>query len=64
MTDGVHFLTLYNPSKDAKAECKTVVCTEKPKANSRHGAEEEMKRGSGLLCLTTPNPFKTIPLYT
>ncbi|KAL8436738.1 hypothetical protein Efla_002170 [Eimeria flavescens] len=53
-SDTLSFVALYNPTEGVEAECRWVTCAEaNPKAE-----------GKALLCLTTPDAFKTKPLFT
>nr|UUV61504.1 suface antigen 1 [Eimeria magna] len=62
----VFFLTLYNPYDDAQGDCRVIVCKEPVSSaqQAQAGEEADLKTGSGLLCLTFPNPFNRKLFFT
>ncbi|CDJ31542.1 SAG family member [Eimeria mitis] len=66
--ENISFVAIYNPSKDATADCRVVTCTRKitnapagllSDVGEEEGEEdtktEETKEGSALICMTTPD---------
>ncbi|CDJ33926.1 SAG family member [Eimeria mitis] len=57
--DNVSFVALYNPSKDATADCRVVTCTKTTPAAERFKATRttggETEEGSALICMTVPD---------
>ncbi|CDJ40592.1 SAG family member [Eimeria tenella] len=57
--DNISFVALYNPSKDATADCRVVTCTETttPQSPGQEGSGTQ-RHGYALLCMTTPDILK------
>ncbi|CDJ45681.1 SAG family member [Eimeria brunetti] len=57
----ISFVAMYNPIKDAAADCRVVTCTRKTSApghNSNLRSDGQQKEGYALLCMTTPETLK------
>ncbi|CDJ33181.1 SAG family member [Eimeria mitis] len=59
--ENVSFVALYNPTKDATADCRVVTCTKKTSAagaaaaSARGNAEQNTETASALICMTAPD---------
>ncbi|CDJ27731.1 SAG family member [Eimeria mitis] len=58
--DNVSFVAIYNPSKNATADCRVVTCTKKVSpgpgpALAADGSATKETKGFALICMTTPD---------
>ncbi|KAL8450477.1 hypothetical protein Emed_002565 [Eimeria media] len=62
----VFFLSLYNPYEEVQGDCRVIVCTEpvSPAQQTQPNEKADSKTGSGLLCMTSPNPFNREKVFT